>query len=177
MDDEFEGRRPRPPRPFQLTSAQLALPLDALEATHRLLQAGGRREACVFWYGPRTSDGSGSVAFVGAPKQITARFNYKVTAHALVDLTRRLDDEWRPLAQIHSHPGLGVEHSRYDDTMASSRRALSIVFPLYGRPTGDFHAVAGVHEWQVDYWQLLSAGDAAQRIKLVTAPVAVEDLR
>ena len=77
----------------------------------------------------------------------------------------------------YSHPGARVEHSNYDDQMASSRRALSLVFPHYGRLTQPFPADVGVHEWQNDYWHLLALHQAAQRVVLVDGDVRAEDLR
>ena len=79
---------------------------------------------------------------------------------------------------MHSHPGLSVEHSTYDDRMASSRRALSLVFPCYGRcPNAAFPTGVGVHEWQSDYWHLLDLERARRRVVVVDGGVKVEDFR
>jgi hypothetical protein len=99
--------------------------------------------------------------------------NYHVDPAAMSEMLSIVPDDWKPLAQIHCHPGKGVEHSRYDDEMASSKRALSIVFPFYGRWTGPWPDDVGVHEWQDDYWHLLPPQEAAKRVRL-TAPVAID---
>ena len=85
-----------------------------------------------------------------------SRGNYEITAEWLAEVVRALPDTWRPLAQVHSHPGRWVEHSRYDDKMAMSRRALSLVIPFYGRyDAASCPAGVGVHECQDGYWHQL----------------------
>lgn len=89
----------------------------------------------------------------------------------------RLPDDWKPLAQIHSHPGIRVEHSNYDDRMMSSRRALSLVFPAYGHPRSSFPHGVGVHEWQNEYWHLLDEAKAKRRVIVADGNVKIEDFR
>ncbi|HJU08321.1 MAG TPA: hypothetical protein VJ727_07570 [Rhodanobacteraceae bacterium] len=117
------------------------------------------------------------MAYVVAPRQRMSWGNYLVSAQALTEVVRRLPDIWKPLAQIHSHPGANVEHSRYDDEMASSRKALSMVFPFYGNHAPAFPSGVGVHEWQNEYWHLLDEQSAKARVILVPGEVQVEDLR
>lgn len=174
--DEDLFRDP-PPRPYVPTSARLEVPANALEATLVSLRRAGPLESSVFWYGPRLDDVA-QVAAVLTPRQIMTRGNYDVSPAAMSEMLREVDEAWRPLAQIHSHPGRSVEHSRYDDRMASSRRALSIVFPYYGRWAGPWLRGVGVHEWQEDYWHLLSEPNAARRVQIsAAAPIACRDLR
>jgi hypothetical protein len=177
MDDEDDLFRPPPPCPYQPGAAQLHVPMTALTATLTLLQRAGRRESGVFWYGARQPDGSGQVAYVVAPRQRMSWGNYHVPAAALAEVVHRLPEGWKPLAQVHSHPGVRVEHSNYDDRMASSRKALSLVFPFYGRLSSAFSAGVGVHEWQADYWHLLAPDIASQRVVLTDGEVRVEDFR
>jgi hypothetical protein len=178
MEDEDDLLRPRPVHPYRPVDLQLRVPASALTATLELLCRAGRRESGVFWYGPRDYVGNGEVAYVVAPRQRMSWGNYAVSGEALAEVVNRLLDGWKPLAQVHSHPGSRVEHSNYDDRMASSRRALSLVFPLYGRDTGEqFPAGVGVHEWQDDYWHLLDSGFARRRVILVDGTVQVEDMR
>lgn len=169
--------RTPPPRAFRPTKARLQVSLTALEATLASLRRFGTLESCVFWYGVRDGD-SATVAAVLVPQQEMNRGNYHVSPAAMSEMLGQVEESWKPLAQIHSHPGCGVEHSRYDDRMASSRRALSIVFPFYGRWSGSWPHGIGIHEWQVDYWYLLSAADAARRV-LVAEPTSIlcRDLR
>lgn len=178
MDDEEDDLfRPPPPSPYRLVVARLRLPADALSASLALLQAAGRRESGLFWYGPRDADGGGTVAYVVAPRQRMTWGNYSVSTDALTEVVQALPDGFKPLAQIHSHPGARVEHSRYDDRMVSSKRALSVVFPHYGRTRSIFPDGVGVHEWQADYWHLLDGWSAAQRVVIVGGTVRVEDRR
>lgn len=177
MDSEDELWRPKPSRPYESTTARLQVPQAALDGTSRLLQRAGRRESGVFWYGSKDSDGGGTVKYIVAPPQRMAPRNYHVSAGALTDIVSRLPNDWKALAQVHSHPGIRVEHSCYDDRMASSRRALSLVFPLYGRATDPFPAGIGVHEFQIDYWHLLDEETAAKRILVCDGHVKIEDQR
>lgn len=177
MDTEDDLLRPPPVEPYRTGDLQLRVPADALKATIGLLRKAGRRESGLFWYGPRDTAGNGSVAYVVAPRQRMTWGNYAVSAEALAEIVHRLPDGWKPLAQVHSHPGQGVEHSNYDDRMVSSRRALSLVFPSYGRCTAPFPIGIGVHEWQNDYWHLLDVTTAQNRVVLIGGTVRVEDLR
>lgn len=171
-----DGWRLPPTAPYVPTEAKLTVPQEAIVATYRLLQAAGRLESCVYWYGLR--DGSdGVVTCVRAPEQQSSRFNYHISEAALSRMAASVPDEFRPLAQIHSHPGHSVEHSPYDDEMVGSRRALSIVFPHYGRAVGAWPKGIGIHEWQRGYWHLLTDEYAASRVVLGDGPVTVEDLR
>jgi hypothetical protein len=103
--------------------------------------------------------------------------NYNVPPDALAEVVHRLPGDLKPLAQLHSHPGLGVEHSMYDDRMVSSRRALSLVFPFYGRVPAMFPLGVGVHEWQIDYWHLLSLEQARRRVIACDGVITMDDLR
>lgn len=175
MDNEGWSR-PLPKRPYRPTDHQLHVPVVALTTTIDLLRAVHRVETGVLWYGPADHHG-GTVAYVVAPPQSMSWGNYHISAHALATLVQRLPDGWRPLAQIHSHPGHCVQHSRYDDEMTSSRRALSLVFPCYGSITEPFPRGIGIHEWQDGYWYLLDLEDATRRVVLTEGTVRVEDLR
>ena len=177
VDSEDELGRPPPPRPYIAADLQLQVPSGAIEATRSLLQRAGRRESGLFWYGCRDNRGNGTVAYVVAPRQRMSWGNYHISPEALAEVVQRLPAGWRPLAQVHSHPGVRVEHSNYDDQMASSRRALSLVFPLYGRGDTAFPSGVGVHECQNDYWHLLNAEQASRRIVVFEAAVKSEDLR
>lgn len=177
MNTEDELKRSVPPFPHEPGTARLFLPLEALKATHQLLQLAGRRESGVMWYGPKDACGNGTVHYVLAPRQQMRRRNYHVSAEALAELVHRLPEGYKPLAQVHSHPGEWVEHSSYDDTMVSSQRILSLVFPFYGRQTSAFLHGVGVHEWQNGYWHYLDSESAANRVSLVDGEVCVEDMR
>lgn len=177
MQDEDFLRRPPPSRPYLPTSAVLHISPGAVKATCELLQKAGRSEACVFWYGERDGE-LWHVRSVRSPVQTSYRGNYHVEPDAMSQMVRDLPDGWRPLSQIHSHPGIGTEHSRYDDRMVSSRKILSIVFPLYGKPVGKWPDGLGVHEWQIDYWHMLSPEQVRARLSLREAEnLEVRDFR
>lgn len=162
-----EGWRRPPLTLYRPTDTILQAPLDAIEATLAMLQRAGPRESGLFWYGQRGHQRS-VVTSVRAPRQRMNPFNYQVTAEAMREMGASLPDDLRPLAQVHSHPGNFVEHSPYDDEMASSRRALSLVFPHYGHLMSPWAQAVGVHEWQDDYWHLLTPAQALTRV--VIAP-------
>jgi hypothetical protein len=164
--EDFLWRLPAP-TPYAPGAATLTMPTSALRATVEMLQRAGQRESGAFWYGQRDAAGSGIVKGVIAPQQAMAGGNYHVSPAAMTAMVDALPESgWKPLAQIHSHPGAGVEHSRYDDEMAASTRSLSIVFPFYGRWSGPWPHGIGVHEHQSEYWHLLSTDHAAHRVQL-----------
>lgn len=176
---ETERERLRPPFPYTETGLELGISMSCIEATLDLMQRCGRRESCVFWFGERTKDG-GFVRAVVAPKQRMSWGNFDVSPAAMVEMADCVDGRgWRPLAQVHCHPGTSVEHSWYDDEMIASKRALSIVFPHYGADRRIWPHGIGVHEWQDGYWHMLAADVAARRISLVDnlELELVEDLR
>jgi len=175
MEDEF--KRNPPPLPYEPGMLRLFLPLEAVQATHRLLRMAGRRESGVMWYGTKDASGDGTVRYVVAPRQQMRWGNYHVSAEALAEVVHRLPEGLKPLAQAHSHPGEWVEHSTYDDAMVSSNRILSLVLPSYGRKTRIFLHGVGVHEWQNGYWHRLDPDLAKKRIVPVDGEVRVEDLR
>src|SRR5258708_5783528 len=178
-DNESAIIRPKPTILYRATSAVLRVPPLAIEATLQALRRQGRVETCCFWFGERDASGNGIVQAVGVPRQRGTWGNYFVPADAMGEMLAALPrEEWRTLAQIHSHPGVSVEHSFYDDRMASSRRALSIVFPNYGHWHAPWPSGTGVHEHQAGYWYLLKADQAAQRVWIEAGDaVIVKDLR
>lgn len=177
MDSEDNLFRLPPPSPYLQGDLQLCVPVTAVVATIALLRRVGRRESGILWYGPRNFAGNGTVAYVVAPRQRMTWGNYSITVEALAEVVHHLPDDWKPLAQVHSHPGRRVEHSIHDDQMASSRRALSLVFPFYGRWNRRFPIGVGVHEWQNEYWHLLDSSSAERRVVMVGGDVRVEDMR
>ena len=158
-------------------NVQLRISEQALYATLKILKRAGRRESGLFWYGPRDRAGNGKVALVVAPRQRMAAGNYFISAEALAEVVHGLPENYRPLAQVHSHPGFGVEHSNYDDRMMSSRNALSLVIPSYGHVSKPFPAGVGIHEWQEDYWHLLDPLVAATRVIVTGDEAVIKDLR
>lgn len=157
--------RPRP-RWDLPTTARLRLHPRVLEASHLAFQrsAARRLECGLFWYGIRDESGSGTVQGVVVPRQKSTSGNYNVPGWAIEEMsehTRRFG--WRNLAQVHTHPGLWVDHSAYDDECANSRNALSLVFPSYGRDLSGWPNAFGVHEFIDGEWRRLSDRRAGER--------------
>lgn len=122
-------------------------------------------ESCCFWYGRKLSDNRRRVEAVVIPSQQNSWGDYLISSDAMA----RVSELTRPLglinlAQVHTHPGKGVDHSAYDDEMANSRKALSIVLPLYGRPGFCWPMDVGVHEFQQECWYRLTPDQCVQRI-------------
>lgn len=159
--------RPAPPGAYRLPAAILTLRKNAMDYTRAVFRetAARRLEACCFWYGFRSAEGGGEVVAVVVPRQRNNWGNYSVSAPAIGEMaTATRHRGWVNLAQVHTHPGREIEHSRYDDDQANSRRALSVVLPFYGKWQRTWPAGVGVHEFQDDYWHLLSENDAASRV-------------
>lgn len=167
-DEEAGGHRTRPTTPFRLGPQRLQLPRRALDITLEFLRTAGRLECCCFWYGRQ--DEASTVTTIVVPRQCQTWGNY----HVAVDAMQRIHQMVAPrglrnLAQIHTHPGKFVEHSIYDDQMANSRRALSLVVPSYGHWSSIWPSGIGVHEFQDEYWHLLTDHDASRRVVLTTS--------
>lgn len=177
MLNEGAGRRASAPCRYRYDGSTLILPRNAWNGTLVLLQKAGRRESCVFWYGTRDNKRAQVLGAI-APRQKMSWGNYHVEPDAMSEMVDLLPEGWRPLAQIHSHPGRIVEHSRYDDEMVSSKRILSIVFPRYGLKSWPWPYGVGVHEYQSGYWHRLSFLNSWRRVRIGRpADLLIEDLR
>ena len=174
-------------------SLVLSVPADAIRLTARMLRSMREMEACCFWFGSRSNTMVGSVEAIVVPQQENRGGNYHVTPEAMLrvgDAVRAFG--WKNLAQVHSHPGPGVQHSPYDDEMANSRRALSLVFPDYGDLPGmwrfrgwlwrlwpkPFPSAIGVHAFMDGRWEYLAEYEAMARFTLTGGKrVRLLDLR
>jgi hypothetical protein len=182
LDDEWGlGRRPAP-QLYEPGRDMLEISVDVLDATLRGIQTYASRnlEGCCFWYGIVKEENCSQVTAVVVPRQRNSWGNYQVSSSEMARVsaaTRYLGI--RNLAQLHTHPSALVEHSSYDDEMANSRRALSLVLPNYGKERVVWPIGVGVHEFQNDYWHRLSDDQARQRVALVGSTSSVEliDLR
>lgn len=166
-EEDSSEWRPKPREPYRRPQAVLWLPERGLEATISALRQYRRLEAACFWYGMRDGADNGFVKAVIAPLQLNRWGNYHIPGASISAVSAATRSHgWLCLAQVHSHPGSFVEHSRYDDENASSQRIMSVVIPRYGRWRGRWPKGVGVHECQKGYWHQLSDGDAALRIQL-----------
>jgi hypothetical protein len=171
----------------------LAVPADTIRMTSALLRSMQGMEACCFWFGQRQQSDIATVEAIVVPRQQNNRGHYHVVADSMIqvaDVGRELG--WKNLAQVHSHPGTAVGHSGYDDEMANSRRALSLVYPKYGSVPGmwRFHGwlwslwpkplphEIGVHAFIEGKWAFLNRADISTALRLISGPSpAFVDLR
>lgn len=174
-------------------AANLIVPAESVRMTAKLLRSMRGAEAGCFWLGRRDKSDVGVVEGVIIPRQQNNRGQYHVTADAMVQVANVARERaWRHLAQVHSHPGSIVNHSAYDDHMANSRRALSLVYPYYGAARGmwrfrgwlwalwprPFPADIGVHAFRNDRWTFLGPAEIQAAITIVAGPApALIDLR
>lgn len=120
--------------------------------------------------GTLDDDGNGLVHAVVVPKQINRPRNYVVPGEAMLEVACLARAHgWTVVGAIHCHPGNSVEHSSYDDQMTPSRRAVSIIWPNFGRCADEWPRGLGVHEYFENYWHLLSDADARTRVVLTDA--------
>lgn len=162
--------RATPVRPYVPGDQVLEISNDVLDATFQAHSSflKLRVESCCFWYGIELSNTVSRVTAVVVPRQSNSWGNYHVSSQAIAEVARTTKSlGLRNLSQIHTHPGQLVEHSLYDDRMANSRRALSLVLPFYGIPNCVWPDDIGIHEFQEDYWYRLSIKQAARRVLVV----------
>ncbi len=167
MQYDADLRREPPPSLYVWGGQLLAASAATLELTAAALRSAGRREAGCLWLGPMDDVGNARATAVVMPKQTNRAGNYAVSASAMLevaDLGRPRG--WTVVGAIHSHPGTFVEHSRFDDAMTPSRRAVSIVFPCYGNWQAAWPRNLGVHSYSGDYWHLLSDAESARRVRV-----------
>lgn len=173
MSDEFSLWRPGPPSRYVPTGKVLRVSVHTLARTNEVLRAAGRAESACIWLGPLDDNGNGLVKALVVPQQVNRLRNYSVPGEAMLkvaELARAYS--WTLVGAIHSHPGLSVEHSSYDDEMTPSRRAVSLVVPRYGHWSGPWPRGLGIHEYSEKYWHLLSDEHARQRVALSDEPDA-----
>lgn len=149
----------------------LILPRAALNETHAFFLPYWRAgvETACFWFGVEAGDRQ-VVTTVAMPRLHQSQGHYRVERDSL----RRLAETMRAqglinLAQVHTHPGLWVGHSPYDDDNAYSTRtgALSFVWPEYGRSLLHTLAGIGVHERYEGAWRQLDQESIERRVHLV----------
>lgn len=171
--------RARAPSPYAPTGKVLTVPAKTVVRTAAVLRSAGAVESACLWLGSLNDDGHGLVKALVVPMQVNRPRNYSVPGNAMLKVVEFARAQaWTVVGAIHSHPGLGVEHSTYDDEMTPSRRAISIVMPRYGRWSGPWPRGLGIHEYFENYWHLLSDEHALQRVILSdAAEVQTIDLR
>lgn len=179
MNDETLQWRPRPPSEYVPTGKVLTVPARTLARTVAVLRAAGPVESACLWLGLLDENANGVVHALIVPTQINRPRNYSVPGEAMLKVAEVARAQaWTVIGAIHSHPGVDVEHSRYDDEMTPSRRAVSLVVPFYGHWSGPWPRGLGIHEYLDKYWHRLSDEHARKRVLLSDAPeVQTIDLR
>ena len=179
MNDETTLWRRRPPSQYVPTGKVLTVSAKTLARTAAALRAAGAVESACLWLGSFDDNANSVVQALVIPMQINRPTNYSVPGDAMLEVAALARAQaWTVVGAVHSHPGVGVEHSRYDDEMTPSRRAVSIVMPDFGHWTGPWPRGLGVHEYFEKYWHLLSDEHARKRVVLSDTPeVQTFDLR
>lgn len=156
---------------------RLAVPRRLLDATYDIFAEHGdrREESVVYWYGAeslRTGRGGkiDLVAAVGVPRGRYAEGQFAVQADDAARLGRAMmSQSLSCLAQFHTHPGRGTEHSDHDDENSISMRDgfLSLVAPCYGGAGRSLRDGVTVHEAWGRRWYVLGGGAAEERILVI----------
>ena len=156
---------------------RLAVPRHLVDATYDIFAEHGDRneESVVYWYGAeslRTGRGGkvDLVAAVGIPCGRYTEGQFAVRADDAARLGRAMMSQSLVcLAQFHTHPGYGTEHSSHDDENAISMRDgfLSLVAPCYGGAGRSLQDGVTVHEAWKRQWYVLDGGALEERILVV----------
>ena len=156
---------------------RLAVPRHLLDATYDIFAEHGsrREESVVYWYGAeslRTGRGGkiDLVAAVGVPCARYTEGQFVVQGDDAARLGRAMmSQSLACLAQFHTHPGSGTEHSDYDDENAISMRDgfLSLVAPCYGGAGRSLRDGVTVHEAWDRRWYVLDNGAIGKRIFVI----------
>jgi hypothetical protein len=97
------------------------------------------------------------VTTVAFPNANLERRSYRVSPEAMSEAGKHLRRlHLVRLAQVHTHPGVDVEHSPEDDRRAYSQEsgAISIVLPDYGKQTPRLDRI-GFHVREASGWKLV----------------------
>lgn len=149
--------------------SKLYVPQQVWETTLGLLKpyAEARVEAGCYWYGLRAASRDGAVVLVGIPRQTARPRNFDVSPDDLAALSETVSTLGLAcLAQVHTHPGIDVAHSCWDDSHAVSIKALSVVLPEYGGVPVTWKSI-GVHRYEDGRWRRLSEREAMDAVVIL----------
>jgi hypothetical protein len=153
--------------------ASLVIAPNLWNATLDVLQSYSRRgvEAGCFWYGTR-NDNYALASLLAIPQQVNRRQNFHIPADSLAEMTQMASASGLvAVAQIHTHPGVDVKHSPWDDAQIVSQNVWSLVMPNYGKLPVNFSDV-GVHRFRDGRWRRLTADEVGKT--LLIQPLLVD---
>lgn len=162
------GAAPERPAPVMLVTEEF---LRQTTAYLQRVHGADAHEEVVYWAGRTTP-----VLWVGttviAPDTHTTPGSFKTSSSANADVVAFLAaHRLELLAQVHTHPGVSVGHSRGDDAGALMpyQGFLSIVVPYHGRGgMGDLTA-CGVHRFEGRRFRHLSVPEVRAAFHVIPA--------
>lgn len=151
-----------------------------LENTREVLVASGgpseKHEGVAYWAGKRAGDNS-IVTTCIAPEASTTDGSFQTSSRTNAQIIMCLAQEGLELlAQVHSHPGSWVDHSRGDDKMALMpyEGFFSIVVPNYGYDGMWPLTQCGIHRFTSNRFRRLSKDEVEKAFRVTPG---VLDLR
>jgi proteasome lid subunit RPN8/RPN11 len=155
--------------PKQIT----CIPANVVARTIELLRQSGTRtdphEGIVYWAGRRHGAESVVTTCI-APAAATTRGSFDTSAETNARVIMALAKAGLELlGQVHSHPGLFVDHSHGDDENALMpyKGFFSIVVPAYARKGMLPLGICGVHVFEGAYFRRLSQPELDSRFRVV----------
>jgi hypothetical protein len=129
------------------------LPSEVISHTERILaEYGGKEpphEGLVYWGGQKHGNRA-TISIVIAPKTVSGYGRVSTSPRSNFDVVRLLNKYCGvQIAQVHSHPGIWVDHSPGDDDLAAFKVAglLSIVVPRYCHKGMSPLSSCGIHRY------------------------------
>jgi proteasome lid subunit RPN8/RPN11 len=146
---------------------------DVIRLTGRLLRQSRRgrqrHEGIVYWAG-RDTGTDVIITTCIAPRAVTDRGSFRVSAEANARAVMAMNDlHLVLLAQIHSHPGVLVDHSKGDNAGAFMpfEKYLSIIVPDYAREDPWPLTKCGVHRFVRGDFQRLANNEVEDKFRLL----------
>jgi proteasome lid subunit RPN8/RPN11 len=142
---------------------------QTLTALQSFGDAEGAHEGVVYWAG-RATDTEWVVTTVIVPEAVTTRGSFRTSAAANARVVAHLASaDLVLLAQVHSHPGTVVDHSRGDDqgALMPYPEFLSIIVPNYGSTSLWPLDYCGVHRFEHGQFRRLPKNEVAATFRRI----------